>query len=345
MKPAQPRVCFLFPHLLLGGGETAMIAVAEGLAERFPLSLCGLERRGSPAGPQLRELLPDVDWVRTPDELAERFTAADVVLWYGTNSITPTALAGMARRPASLRIVHTEKPEEGVEFHRRWHGVIDATFCVSPRIAAQIPNATFVPNTCSPRRLTGGAAEARPVFPHPGPVLGYAGRLLGFKNVPWLVEHAAELSYNLLIQGLETEEWTAASLAGLAERAGTAARVRFLLPSFSVASLLRSVDAVVLLSRSEGFPMTVIEAGMVGLPVVATPVGSLPALFAEEILFVDLAGELPAAASLSRALARLGSEGAGRGRRLQQAVDQLCSPERVVGLYADRIRSCRPSAI
>lgn len=325
-----------------------MIAVAEGLAERFPLSLCGLERRAGPAGPQLRELLPDVDWVRTADELAGRFAAADVVLWYGTNSITPTALAGMARRPASLRIVHTEKPEEGIEFHRRWHETIDATFCVSPRIAEQIPGAEFVPNTCSSRRLAGGAAAARPVFPRPGPVLGYAGRLLGFKNVPWLVENAAELSYNLLIQGLDTEEHTAASLAELAERAGTAARVRFLPPSLSVASLLGSADAVVMLSRSEGFPMTVIEAGMAGLPVIATPVGSLPPLFAEEILFVALDGELPAADSLRQALARLAAEGAERGRRLQRAVQRLCSPERVAGLYADRIRSipsCRPSAI
>lgn len=325
-----------------------MIAVAEGLAARFPLALCGLERRAGSTGPQLRELLPGAAWVRTPEELAGRFAAADVVLWYGTNSITPTALAGMAERPASLRIVHTEKPEEGVEFHRRWQGVIDATFCVSPRIAEQIPGAEFVPNTCSPRRLAGGAAAARPAFPHPGPVLGYAGRLLGFKNVPWLVEHAAGLSCNLLIQGLDTEEHTAASLAELAERAGTADRVRFLPPSFSVAALLGSVDAVVLLSRSEGFPMTVIEAGMAGLPVIATPVGSLPALFADEILFVELDGELPAAASLRQALARLAAEGAGRGRRLQRAVRRLCSPERVVGLYADRIQSmpsCRLSVI
>ena len=132
----EPRVCLLFPHLALGGGETAMIAVAEGLSEQLPLSVAVLERRASAAVPALREVLakrlPEAvspaSWVSTPEELARRFAAADVVLWYGTNSFTPEVLAGMPRRPASLRVVHTEKPEEGIGFHRRWQGVIDATF-------------------------------------------------------------------------------------------------------------------------------------------------------------------------------------------------------------------------
>jgi glycosyltransferase involved in cell wall biosynthesis len=354
MKSAQPRVCLLFPHLILGGGETAMIAVAEGLARQFPLSVCALERRTITVEPTIRAMLAErlpgavgaASWVRTPEALAERLGAADVVLWYGVNPFTPGVLAGMPQRPFSLRVVHTEKPEEGIEFHRRWQAVIDATFCVSPRVAAQIPGAEFVPNTCSPDRLSGRFEPLPPLdFPHSGPVLGYAGRLFTFKNVPWLVEHAAELEYNLVIQGLDTTEWTAASLDRLAEQAGTASRVRFLPPAPSVAPLLDRVDALVLLSQHEGFPMTVVEAGMRGLPVIATPVGSLPELFAEEILYVDLAGEIPAAASLRQALARLASEGGERGRRLQQAVRRRCSPERVVGLYADRIQSCRLSVI
>ena len=41
----RPRLCVLFPHLILGGGETAMMEVAAGLRAHFDISVCALDRR------------------------------------------------------------------------------------------------------------------------------------------------------------------------------------------------------------------------------------------------------------------------------------------------------------
>jgi glycosyltransferase involved in cell wall biosynthesis len=101
-----------------------------------------------------------------------------------------------------------------------------------------------------------------------------------------------------------------------------------------VGTLLRSVDALVVPSRHEGFPMVVVEAGMLGVPVIATRVGALPELFAEEILFFDDAEGEPDAASLRRALAETCPAW---GERLHARVSRLCDRDAVVSRYLDLI--------
>src|SRR6185369_1289925 len=98
---------------------------------------------------------------------------------------------------------------------------------------------------------------------------------------------------------------------------GVGDRVRFLPPGRDVGTLLRSVDALVVASQHEGFPMVVVEAGLLGVPVIATRVGALPELFAEEVLFFDSAD----ATSLRRALAEAGPTW---GEKLRAKVTRLC---------------------
>src|SRR6202035_2343757 len=332
---ARPRVCVLFPHLILGGGETAMMEVAEGRRERFDLAVCALARRAKTvelsAAPELLERFPGASFVREQGELAAALASADVVLWYGMAPLIPMTLESMERRPASVRVVHTSKEEEGVHFHARWRHAIDAVVCVSPAMARGIAGAVFIPNTCSPGRLAG---PRRDFFPGSGrKTLGFLGRLFSFKNVDWLIAHAAELDCNLLIQGIDTGELTRAGLEEAARAAGVGERVRFLEPSPDAGTLLKSLDAVAIVSRQEGFPMVAVEAGMVGTPIVATRVGALPELFAEEILFIDFEGESgrPSVPSLRRALA---AAGPAHGRVVQAKVGRLCARESVVERYA-----------
>jgi len=335
---ASFNVCVLFPHLILGGGETAMMAVAEGLRERFRVSVCALDRRRMTVERSAREELLDrfgaVAFVREPAELRAVLDTVDAVLWFGMNPFTPSVLESMPCRPASVRVVHTDKEEEGPVYHERWRHCIDRVVCVSPRMQRRIPGSVFIPNTVSPDRLAGAG---RRFFPEGRKTLGFLGRLFTFKNVSWLIDHVEELDCNLLIQGIDTEELCRAEMEERVHARGLADRVRFLEPAREVGTLLRSVDAVAVVSRFEGFPMVAVEAGMLGVPVIATQVGALPEVLGAEISFVESEDGVPSAASLRAALVAATPE---RGQKLQEAVSRLCGQEAVVARYADLLEEC-----
>ena len=323
----KPRLCLVFPHLSLGGGETVMMDVAEALRGEFELDVCALDG-GAPErslGEELAARFGAWTPIRKRWELRPRFRTADAVLWYGVVNAVPDVLSSMDERPASIRVVHTSREEDGPAFQRRWGRVIDATVCVSPAVARTIPGAVFLPNTCSGETLKGERIEA---FPPGRPTLGWLGRLVPLKNVPWLIDNAEAIGCNLLIQALDTP---LLSVAELQRRAGS--HVRFLPPSRDVGTLLRSVDALILVSDHEGFPRVVVEAGMVGTPVISTPVGALPELFSEEILFVE---NPPTVEAVRAALERLDPS---FGLRLREKVVHLCSLETVAGRYAGVIHA------
>jgi glycosyltransferase involved in cell wall biosynthesis len=319
-----------------------MMAVAEGLRAELDLQVCVLDNAPVTVETTFREELAArfgaVLFIRRRWELRPCFRAADAVLWYGVVNAVPDVLDSLEQRPASVRVVHTDQKVEGPGFNRRWRRVIDRTICVSPAVARRIPGAVFIPNTCSTDRLRGPRRE---LFPPGRRTLGFLGRLLPQKNAAWLVENAAALGCNLLIQALDTPLQTAADLALLAERQGLAGRVRFLPPGRDVGTLLRSVDAVVIASRHEGFPMVAVEAGLVETPVIATRVGALPEVFPEQILFVESGADgLPDLAAMRRAVAQAGPVW---GRRLRSRVEELCSRDAVVARYLEVLETSLPS--
>jgi glycosyltransferase involved in cell wall biosynthesis len=289
--------------------------------------------------PELAARFGDVRLPASDEELAAALAEADVAVWFGRNAVIPRTLAAMPRRPRTLLVIHTEKDEE-IEHHSRWRHVIDACACVSPAMQRRIDGAVFIPNACSRDRLRG---RGRRLFGRRGgaategaaKTLGFLGRLHAFKNAGWLVEHLGELDCNLALQAVDAEQ-TGAELAALARERGVGRRLRLLPPGPEIGTLLRSVDAIAVLSRHEAFPMVVVEAGMLEVPVIATRVGALPELFADEILFVESRDGTPDAASLRDALARLSPEW---GRRLGRKVEALCSPRAVADLYAERVRA------
>jgi glycosyltransferase involved in cell wall biosynthesis len=269
-----------------------------------------------------------------------------------------------------VRVVHTERPEDGPAVARRWGRTIDATVCVSPRIARRVPGAVFVPNPIPAGRLRGPRRELFPGSPRPA--LGFLGRLLPLKNVHWLIDHLPELGCDLALQALDTELETAAGLAARAAGRGVAGRVRFLPPGGDAGTLVRSVDALAVVSRHEGLPMAAIEAAAVGTPVIATRVGALAELFGDAVLFVDGAGGtpdgpggrtdgiegepegaggVPDVDGLRRAVERVaGGKEAGRGEKLRALVEVLCDPAAVAAGYAraiegalERVPRHRPS--
>lgn len=326
------RLAVVFPHVLLGGGEVAMMEVAEGLARRYEVTVVALDG-GEPDGPgtireELRERFASVSFVTGRGRLPGLLAEADAALWWGLHGAVPKALARLgSRRPASVRVVHTERQEEE-PFLRRFAGVIDSAVAVSPGMARRLAGAVFLPNPIPRSRLGGAGSRA---FAPGRKTLGFLGRLAPMKNVPWLIESLEQLDANLLLQVLDTEGLSAADLGGLARARGVGERVRFLPPGREVGTLLRSIDALILPSSSEALPLSVLEAGALGVPVIATRVGALPEVFGEEVLFLETRDGLPDPASARRALGAVGRE---QGERLRSRVEELCAPEVVVALYA-----------
>jgi glycosyltransferase involved in cell wall biosynthesis len=343
------RLAVVFPHALLGGGEVAMMEVAEGLGRRFEVTAVVLDG-GEPAGSgtiraELRARFARVSFVSERGRLLGDLLTADAALWWGLHGAVPKAMIRLGSgRPASVRVVHTERAEEK-PFAQRFRNGIDAKIAVSPAMARQLRGAVSIPNPI-PRSRLGG--EGRQLFPPGRKTLGFLGRLAPMKNVPWLIESLAELEVNLLLQVLDTEVLTAADLRELARTRGVEDRIHFLPPGREVGTLFKSIDALILPSSSEAFPLSVVEAGALGVPVIATRVGALPEVFADEILFLESSGGTPDLASARQAIAAAGRDW---GEKLRGKVLEVCDPETVVARYAEvvegalRRRRSPPAAV
>ena len=111
-----------------------------------------------------------------------------------------------------------------------------------------------------------------PAEPH-APVLGSLGRLDEQKGYELLVEALAELPEATAVVVGEGPQ--RAALEARAAALGVSERLR--LPGWSddARGFLPSFDVFVLPSRYEGLPLSIVEAMLAGLPVVATAVGSV----------------------------------------------------------------------
>lgn len=101
-----------------------------------------------------------------------------------------------------------------------------------------------------------------------------------------LIEAFAEISpdypdVNLVLVGATSDALD--SLKELCKRLGISARVRFYQdrPHDEMAGFFRYADLFILPSRLEAFPIVLLEAGALGLPVVATQVGGIPELITD----------------------------------------------------------------
>jgi glycosyltransferase involved in cell wall biosynthesis len=114
-------------------------------------------------------------------------------------------------------------------------------------------------------------------------VIGYLGRQSAEKNplAPAKAVQAGPNHYHAIYYGFgrtgrefdrATVAWCDSHIAG---------RYRMFAPNSSVGNILAGFDVVMLASYREAFSLTLIEAWMAGVPVVATPVGSIPELEAK----------------------------------------------------------------
>lgn len=137
-----------------------------------------------------------------------------------------------------------------------------------------------------------------------------------------------------------------ARLEELVHAKGLHQQIQFLGERHDVPAILKASDIFVLSSRWEGMPLTVIEAMLAGLPVIATRVGGVPELVEEGItgLLVPpwdtraLGNALEQLINSAEMRQRMGE--LGRQRALQQfTVDRMISPMRA--LYHELEPHCR----
>ncbi|MFM7062581.1 MAG: glycosyltransferase, partial [Actinomycetes bacterium] len=221
----------------------------------------------------------------------------DVIVAHGGPSLQPAAtVAAVTRRPFIYRNIGDPEYWSTVPFSavrigaplRRAEqvvalspGIADwliANFDVPASRVTVIPNAvdvtSFPPRTPAARQsMRASLGLDDDTF-----VLGYLGALSAEKRPLLAVEAtAARPGAHLVLAGdgpqqEEVEEAAARLAPGRVHLLGTVRRP---------AEVLAGLDALLLPSRTEGMPASLIEAALVGVPVVATAVGTVPDLLDE----------------------------------------------------------------
>lgn len=159
---------------------------------------------------------------------------------------------------------------------KRWtSGRLAAHVAVGSLVAREIEQLVGLP-TGSMRVIHNGvaAATAPRRLDLAAPVVCAVGRLDRLKGFDLLVEVVARMKEgSLLLIGDGPERQ---NLEALAVERGVAHRVRLTGWSDEAAALLAGSDIFVLPSRLESLPLSLLEAMHAGIPVVVTPVGSIP---------------------------------------------------------------------
>ncbi|MEY2567256.1 MAG: hypothetical protein QOE35_1785 [Actinomycetota bacterium] len=160
----------------------------------------------------------------------------------------------------------------GAELVRR-HGVVPERMRVIPN---GVPGARLLAVTSADR----GQARLALGLPAEGPVVAYVGALSGEKDLGSAIRAIGAIEgVRLVVAGDGPDE---AALRAEAERAAPG-RVHFLGSLDDVVPVYAAADALVLPSRTEGLPAAPIEAGLAGVPVVASAVGGIPEIVVDGV--------------------------------------------------------------
>jgi len=262
-----------------------------------------------------------------PAVLAATLCPRTAVVWHVHSGAWSSRRPPRSWRLATRRVAFTFTVTEALA---RW---CTDTLALAPARVAYLPN--FLPV----RPSTGALDPALPACM--GKRLVCVANLRPEKDLATLVAAMARLvrqraDVQLLIAG-RGDAGARAELDRTITAAGLGAHVTCLGHRRDIPALLQACDAAVLSSRSEGFPLALLEYGAAGLPVAATRVGQCA-----EILDHGRAGLLVAPRdppALAAAMARLlGPAGRALGRRLTARVAERYAPaailERICACYA-----------
>lgn len=226
--------------------------------------------------------------------------------------------------------------------------------CVSQEIAGAVTRWWTVPRTKVevvpngietdvPTDLPAPAAtRASLCIPEDAPVIGTVGRLAEVKRQDLLIRAVAKLrttipDVRLVLVGDGAER---SRLEALAREVGLTGRAHFVGYQSRPEQYLRIMTAFALTSRSEGFPVALLEAWLAGVPAVCSAVGGIPGVLTHETdgLLFPYEDEAALISSLSRLLEdrALRARLAGAGHRV---VRERYSLQRMASEYEARYRA------
>jgi glycosyltransferase involved in cell wall biosynthesis len=345
-RTRRPRVLLLVTLAETGGAQTYVAALARALGPRCdvtvaawgPGPLAAAVRAGGARYVPVRHVRRALSPWRDVLGLVElvrliRRVGPDVVHANSSKAgVLGRAAAALCRVPVRVFTVH------GWAFSAH-QGLASALYLWADRLMAPLTTLTIcvaeserraglAARTCRSDRtvVIPNAVEAPPVPPrrHGGgrPRVVAVGRLAPPKDAATLIDALAALPPGLCTATLVGDGRERAELEARIAVAGVADRVELVGDRDDVPEQLARADVFVLSSRSEGAPMSILEAMAAGLPVVASAVGGVPELVADgQTGLLVAAGDSAALAGALRRLledpplrARMGAAGAARVR-------------------------------
>jgi glycosyltransferase involved in cell wall biosynthesis len=295
------RVMFVQTSMPVGGAETLTVDLVRRLdRDRFAPELCCLKQPG-PLGEMLAEEIPvhhgllsgkyDLRvWPRLVRLFRERQVDVVVTVGAGDKMFWGRLAAKRAGVPVVVSTLHsTGWPDCIGRLNRLLTPITDAFVAVAPshgrflveREHLPARKVVVVPNGVDTERfqpVRDAAAVRRQLGIEPSaPVVAIVAALRPEKNHELYLEAARRVTRRVpearfLVIGDGPRR---APLEQLAVELGVASHVVFLGSRQDVPRLLSAADVFVLTSHNEANPVSILEAMSVGLPVVATDVGSV----------------------------------------------------------------------
>jgi glycosyltransferase involved in cell wall biosynthesis len=202
---------------------------------------------------------------------------------YHATSAIPAALARPRRviftphylgggRSTVAQIMHRPYRPIGRFLFQRSDDIVCTTTAEAAMLARDFPRSSRKTRVI-PNGIDSAAIASAEVYPYPGPVILYAGRLDAYKNVHLVVEslRCLDEEMRLVVVGAGP---AAGDLANLADDLGVSSRVQFIgpVPPPEVYRWLRTADVFVTMSARESFGMSVLEAYVAGVGLVISDI-------------------------------------------------------------------------
>lgn len=332
----RPRILTLITDGDRGGAQRHVQDLLEQLGDTFTFTLAAgregaLTARARALGVATR-IIPELVSPLRPGRDLTAYRAIRSLLQrerpelLATHSSKAGALGRLAARRLGIPCVYTA---HGLPFKGR-RGPVPALLhgverFLAPRtdrlIAVSLEDFELLVAMAGPARvrLIRNGVPPAPLVPlRSQGVFGVLMRLVPGRDLTPLVQALARLeSVTVRIAGRGQAE----AIRQAAHRAGVLHRFRFEGWIDQPAQFLAGIDGLIHLSRKEGMPYAVLEAGAMGVPVIASPVGGIPEVVPGPWLVSD--GEELALAM--RAVMARGEETEALRRELQARIRALCS--------------------